>query len=89
MEVTEDLSHFFKQHHLSYQVHNSVYRDLELGDRNVFILTPERVLRLLALQPDLTVDFFFYDEIYKIDEDLCADCGACAEECPVGAISKK
>ena len=73
MEVTEDLSHFFKQHHLSYQVHNSVYRDLELGDRNVFILTPERVLRLLALQSDLTVDFFFYDEIYKIDEDIAAE----------------
>lgn len=73
MEVTEDLSLFFKHHHLPYQLHNSVYRDLELGDRNVFILTPERVLRLLALQPDLTVDFFFYDEIYKIDEDIATE----------------
>lgn len=73
MEVTEDLSLFFKQHQLLYRVHNSVYRDLELGDRNVFILTPERVLRLFALQPELTVDFFFYDEIYKIDEDIASD----------------
>lgn len=73
MEVTEDLSQFFKQHQLSYQVHNSVYRDLEISERNVFILTPERVLRLLALQPDLAVDFFFYDEIYKIDEDIASE----------------
>ncbi len=73
MEVTEDLSLFFKQHKLSYLVHNSVYRDLELGERNVFVLTPERVLRLLALQPDLEVDFFFYDEIYKIDEDIATE----------------
>ena len=72
MEVTEDLSQFFKQHQLSYQVHNSVYRDLEISERNAFILTPERVLRLLALQPELTVDFFFYDEIYKIDEDIAS-----------------
>ena len=73
MEVTEDLSTFFKQHQLLYRVHNSVYRDLEIGDRNVFILTPERVLRLLALQPELIVDFFFYDEIYKIDEDIVSE----------------
>ena len=73
MEVTEDLSAFFKQHQLLYRIHNSVYRDLEIGDRNVFILTPERVLRLLALQPELIVDFFFYDEIYKIDEDIASE----------------
>lgn len=73
MEVTEDLSLFFKQHRPLYEIHNSVYRDLEIGERNVFILTPERVLRLLALQPDLTVDFFFYDEIYKIDEDIASE----------------
>lgn len=73
MEVTEDLSEFFYQHNLSYKVHNSIYRDLELENRNVFVLTPERVLRLLALKPDLCIDFFFYDEIYKIDEDVASE----------------
>lgn len=29
MEVTEDLSEFFRRQNLSYKVHNSVYRDLE------------------------------------------------------------
>lgn len=51
---------------------NSVYRDLEIGEKNIFILTPERVLRLLALYPDLEIQFFFFDEIYKIDEDIAA-----------------
>lgn len=73
MEVTEDLSEFFRRQNLSYKVHNSVYRDLELESRNVFVLTPERVLRLLALKPDLCINFFFYDEIYKIDEDIASE----------------
>lgn len=51
---------------------NSVYRNLETGEKNMFILTPERVLRLLALYPDLDIQFFFFDEIYKIDEDIAA-----------------
>lgn len=70
MEVTEDLEFFFKGRTLNYQIYNSIYRDLSISNKNVFILTPERVLRLLALFPDINIDFFFFDEIYKIDEDI-------------------
>lgn len=73
MEVTEDLNSFLKQTGLFYHIHNSIYRDLELSDKNIFVLTPERVLRLLAIFPDIAVDFFFYDEIYKIDEDITVE----------------
>ncbi|MBQ1729151.1 MAG: 4Fe-4S binding protein, partial [Oscillospiraceae bacterium] len=27
-------------------------------------------------------------EHYMVDPDLCVDCGACEEACPVGAISE-
>lgn len=74
MEVTEDLNLFLKQSKLFYHIHNSIYRDLEISEKNIFVLTPERVLRMLAIFPDITVDFFFYDEIYKIDEDITVEC---------------
>ncbi len=70
MEVTDDLSSFCKKNMLDYTFINSVYRDLEISDKNIFILTPERVLRLFALYPDWEIQFFFFDEIYKIDEDI-------------------
>lgn len=72
MEVTDALSSFCKKNNLEYNFVNSVYRNLETGEKNMFILTPERVLRLLALYPDLDIQFFFFDEIYKIDEDIAA-----------------
>lgn len=73
MEVTEDLNTFLKDSKLFYHIHNSIYRDLQISEKNIFILTPERVLRLLAIFPDIDVDFFFYDEIYKIDEDITVE----------------
>ena len=70
VEVTEEINDFNEKHNLSYSIFNSIYKDLELSERNIFILTPERVLRLLAIKPDIKIDFFFFDEIYKIDEDV-------------------
>lgn len=70
IEVTEDIEDFNTRYDLGYSLYNSVYKDLDLTERNIFILTPERVLRLLAIKPDIKIDFFFFDEIYKIDEDV-------------------
>lgn len=70
IEVTSELEDFNKVHALGYTLYNSVYKDIDISDRNIFILTPERVLRLLAIMPDIQLDFFFFDEIYKIDEDI-------------------
>lgn len=70
IEVTEEINDFNEKHSLGYSIFNSIYKDLELSERNIFILTPERVLRLLAIKPDTKIDFFFFDEIYKIDEDV-------------------
>lgn len=70
IEVMEEIDDFNEKHSLGYTIYNSIYKDLELSERNIFILTPERVLRLLAIVPDIELDFFFFDEIYKIDEDV-------------------
>lgn len=70
MEVTGEIEEFNNKHSLNYNLYNSIYRDVKLSARNIFILTPERVLRLLAIIPDISIDFFFFDEIYKIDEDV-------------------
>lgn len=70
IEVTEEIDDFNIKHNLGYSIFNSVYKDLELSKRNIFVLTPERVLRLLAIVPDIELNFFFFDEIYKIDEDV-------------------
>lgn len=70
IEITEDIDDFNARYNLGYSLHNSIYKDLDLSERNIFVLTPERVLRLLAIKPDIEIDFFFFDEIYKIDEDV-------------------
>lgn len=70
IEVTEEINDFNEKHNLGYSIFNSIYKDLELSKRNIFILTPERALRLLAIKPEIEIDFFFFDEIYKIDEDV-------------------
>ena len=70
MEVSDELEDFNNKHQLGYSLYNSVYRDIEISNRNIFVLTPERVIRLLAIIPDIHLDFFFFDEIYKIDEDI-------------------
>ncbi|RQO42454.1 hypothetical protein DBR39_00840 [Chryseobacterium sp. KBW03] len=37
--------------------------------KNIFILTPEKMDMLLDERPDLKIDFFVMDEIYKIQDD--------------------
>ena len=73
IENTRELDKFNEKFDLGYSIYNSVYKDINITDRNIFVLTPERVLRLLSIAPDLKIDFFFFDEIYKIDEDSTID----------------
>ena len=73
MEVTNEIDTFNIENKLKYKIYNSIYKGLEIGNRNIFILTPERVLRLFAIIPNIKIDFFFFDEIYKIDEDMVND----------------
>ncbi|MFT6778854.1 MAG: hypothetical protein ACJAV1_002797 [Paraglaciecola sp.] len=45
----------------------------ELGDKNIFVFTPERYLSFIDNQPDIELGFVFVDEIYKIDNEYLID----------------
>lgn len=58
---------------MDYKVIKSLDNDIDDNERHIFVFTPERAMQLLAKCPQLTIDFFFYDEMYKIDEDYCSE----------------
>lgn len=45
----------------------------EFSDKNIYIFTPERYLSFIDKHPDVTLDFVFVDEIYKIDNEYLID----------------
>lgn len=44
-----------------------------LGDKNLFIYTPERYLSFIDKHRNFSLDFVFIDEIYKIDNEYLID----------------
>ncbi len=72
-ENARSMNRFVQDNNLNYNIVKNVDTELNLEQNNIFVFTPERVLQLLAMYPDIKIDFFFFDEIYKIDEDYCSD----------------
>lgn len=72
-ENARSMARFVQENNLNYRIVKNVDTDLRIDDNNIFVFTPERVLQLIATYPDIKIDFFFFDEIYKIDEDYCSD----------------
>lgn len=58
-----------KEGKIKYNIVSTNYEDLDLCARNLFIFTPERALKFLG-KFDLKINFFFFDEVYKIEERL-------------------
>lgn len=58
---------------MGYHVIKSIDSEIDVKGQNIFVFTPERAMQLMANYPNIRIDFFFYDEMYKIDEDLCVD----------------
>ncbi len=54
-------------HNLQYKIITTNYEDY--SNKNIFIFTPERALKFIGLNK-VKLDFFFFDELYKIDESL-------------------
>ena len=67
------LSWFVNKYSLDYRIIKTVDDACADDGDKIFVFTPERALQLLASFPNLKLDFFFFDEIYKIDEDYCND----------------
>lgn len=88
-ENTDSIKDLIRVLGSDYKIVNNVYSSIDETDRHIFILTPERVLKLLSDQEDLNIDFFFFDEVYKIDEDFSSDEDSSAEVKEYEAGTKK
>ncbi len=73
IENANIMSWFVKKYKLNYSIIKTVDESCAREGDKIFVFTPERALQLLASFPDLKIDFFFFDEVYKIDEDYCND----------------
>lgn len=55
-----------------YRIH-SLSEDDVVGDKNIWIFTPERFLSFIDKHQNFRFDFIFIDEIYKIDNEFIID----------------
>lgn len=55
-----------------YRLH-TLSEDETLGNKNIWIFTPERFLSFIDKNPNAHFDFIFIDEIYKIDNEFIID----------------
>ena len=81
------MQNFVIDKRLNYNIINSVTEVIDPNEKNIFIFTPERAIQLMALYPDIKIDFFFFDEMYKEDEDF-ASCSS-KENDETEALSKE
>lgn len=72
-ENVSSFTEFNKNHKLGYNIISSTRAEFDVDEKNIFILTPERILNLLSENEGLFLDFFFMDEIYKIDTSFDTD----------------
>ncbi|WP_143424739.1 DEAD/DEAH box helicase family protein [Gemmiger sp. An194] len=73
LENARMMQKFVLDNELDYEIIKTVDVALDNEKKYIFVFTPERALQLIAAFPDLCIDFFFFDEVYKIDEDYYTD----------------
>lgn len=71
LENARMMEKFVSDNKLEYRIIKTVDAENENDGKKIFVFTPERALQLIATYPNLKIDFFFFDEVYKIDEDYC------------------
>lgn len=70
IENMDSITEFVEEHKLNYVVANTFKESEDEDQRNIFVLTPERAITIFEMVPKIKIDFFFFDEVYKIDEDF-------------------
>lgn len=73
LENAQEMTNFVQEHQLNYSIIKTVDEVSDDEQSKIFVFTPERALQLISSFPELKIDFFFFDEVYKIDEDYCSD----------------
>ena len=73
LENASIMSWFVEKYKLKYRIIKTVDSDCAEDGDKIFVFTPERALQLIASFPSIKIDFFFFDEVYKINEDYCGD----------------
>jgi hypothetical protein len=56
-----------------YKIHTLSDSEINSDEYNILIFTPERYLSYLDKNKDVTIDFIFVDEVYKIDNSYIID----------------
>lgn len=73
VENARELEKFVSEYGMEYNVIKTIDSVDAASQKNIFVFTPERALQLISNFPNLNIDFFFFDEVYKINEDYCND----------------
>lgn len=68
-ENLERFQKFIKNNNLSFTIISNTFQEINLEKKNIFILTPERALKIIS-KYDFTIDLFAMDEIYKFDNSF-------------------
>lgn len=66
------LSPLYKDFNDSFNIHTLSDAN-NIGEKNIFLFTPERYLSFVDKYPKLAIDFVFVDEIYKLDNEFVID----------------
>lgn len=60
---------YILQGKLNYKLITTNYEELT-AERNLLIFTPERALKFIGVHTNFVINFFFFDEVYKIEDKV-------------------
>lgn len=71
--LSENFEGLIENENYNQYTFHTLSEDEKIGDKNMWIFTPERFLSFIDKQNKQNFDFIFIDEIYKIDNEFIID----------------